>query len=398
MAAMTHAPDSPGTTSPALVEQLGQGIATALAGLDLHASSIHDATGEPVWISSDVFGPDDYALLLDALDCFALEPARACVERPVDERRCKLIFPVRDPRGMNRGAVMIEVTTRTLGGRGAEKALKPAFASLLRRLAMALADAGPARQPAPHETLGSSLTLYVQQLLKLRSSGRTRRYEILLRSNSEDDASEEAPRAVVERADAEGASGELDRHILGELVRWMTTHREALQREPASFTINLSAGALRNPDFLDSALAMLRPARLSPRMIGFELREGLARIWPREAERFVQQCDRSGLQVVIDDFTFHSDVLALLRYQSVKLLKIDPVLTVSALSDKVAQAKVVAITQASKVLGAHCVAKRIESAVARQWLAAIGVDFAQGYLLEGPLPLTELASLNLRSA
>ena len=43
----------------------------------------------------------------------------------------------------------------------------------------------------------------------------------------------------------------------------------------------------------------------------------------------------------------------------------------------------------------HCVAKRIESPTARQWLAAIGVDFAQGILLEGPLPITELASLRL---
>lgn len=395
---MTPSPEPSGAASPALVEQLGEGIATALAGLDLHSSSIHDANGEPVWISSGMLGPDDNIPLLDALDCFALEPGRACVERDISNGRSKLIFPVRDPRGMNRGAVMIEVTTLTLGGRGTEKVLKPAFASLLRRLAMALADTGSTAQRMPHETLGGTLTLYAQQLLKLRSSGRTRRYEILLRSNASDDICEEAPRAVVERADAEGATGELDRHIVGELVRWLAGNREALERDPASFTINLSAGALRNPEFLDSALAMLRAAHLSPRLIGFELREGLARIWPREAERFVRQCDRRGVQAVIDDFTFHSDVLPLLRHQSVKLLKIDPVLTVSALSDKVAQAKVVAIAQASKVLGAHCVAKRIESATARQWLAAIGVDFAQGYLLEGPLPLTELSSLNLRSA
>lgn len=394
---MTTIPESSNATAAA-VDQLGQGIAIALAGLELHGSSIHDATGEPVWLSNGVFGPDDYALLLDGLDCFALEPARACVERDIGGGRSKLTFPVRDPRGMNRGAVMIEVTTRTLGGRGEEKALKPAFASLLRRLAMVLADAPQAQEPARMETLGSSLTLYVQQLLKLRSSGRTRRYEVLLRSNAENDPSEEAPRAVVERADAEGATGELDRHILGELISWMTANREVLEREPASFTINLSAGALRNESFLDGVLDTLRQARLNPRMIGFELRERLCSLHPRDAERFVKQCDRSGLQVVIDDFTFHTDALPLLRYQSVKLLKIDPVLTVSALSDKVAQAKVVAIAQASKVLGAHCVAKRIESATARQWLAAIGVDFAQGYLLEGPLPLTELASLNLRSA
>jgi EAL domain-containing protein (putative c-di-GMP-specific phosphodiesterase class I) len=395
MAEIPQSNDAEGTSA---IEQLGQGIATALAGLELHASSIHDATGDPVWISAGIVGPDEYSLLLDALDCFALEPARSCYERECGEGRSRLVFPVRDPRGMNRGAVMVEVTSLTLGGRGAEKALKPAFATLLRRLAMALADLTPAEEPLPHGTLGNSLTLYVQQLLKLRSSGRTRRYEVLLRSNAEDDPSEVAPRAVVERADAEGATGELDRHILGELIRWMKTHSDALEREPASFTINLSAGALRNPGFIEIVLGMLRQARLNPRLIGFELREKLCQIWPGDAERFVQACDKSGLQVVIDDFTFHSDVLPLLRYQAVRLLKIDAQLTVSALTDKVAQAKVVAIAQASKVLGAHCVAKRIESATARQWLTAIGVDFAQGFLLEGPLPLTELASLNLRTA
>jgi EAL domain-containing protein (putative c-di-GMP-specific phosphodiesterase class I) len=60
------------------------------------------------------------------------------------------------------------------------------------------------------------------------------------------------------------------------------------------------------------------------------------------------------------------------------------------MKDKLAQALVVAISQASKVLGAHCVAKRIESAIARQWLSAIGVDFAQGFLLEGLVPLATL--------
>jgi EAL domain-containing protein (putative c-di-GMP-specific phosphodiesterase class I) len=61
----------------------------------------------------------------------------------------------------------------------------------------------------------------------------------------------------------------------------------------------------------------------------------------------------------------------------------------------VAQAQVAAISNAARMLGMHCVAKRIESAMARQWLTAIGVDFAQGYLLEGPLPITDLASLRL---
>ena len=38
--------------------------------------------------------------------------------------------------------------------------------------------------------------------------------------------------------------------------------------------------------------------------------------------------------------------------------------------------------QGSRVLGMHCVAKRIDSPMARQWLSAVGVDFAQGFLLD----------------
>jgi len=380
------------------IEQLGKSIPAALEGIEIHGTSIHDATGETVWMSTSMLGPDDYALMLDALDCFALEPLRSVYERDLESGRGKLIFPIRDPRGMGRGAVMLEINRRTLGGRASEKALKPAFAVVLKRLAMCLADGKQPQEPSAHETLGKSLTLYVQQLLKLRSSGRTRRYEVLLRSNDEGDPSIEAPKAVLDRADADEAKGELDRRILGELCRWLARHHDELEKDPATFSINLSAGALRDGKFVEYALELLRKARLSPRLLGFEIRESLCRRYPAEAESFVKAAEKAGCQVVLDDFTFHSDVLPLLRYRAVRLLKIDAQLTVKALSDKVAQAQVVAISQASKVLGAHCVAKRIESAVARQWLSAIGVDFAQGFLLEGPLPLKELASLKLRGS
>ena len=111
--------------------------------------------------------------------------------------------------------------------------------------------------------------------------------------------------------------------------------------------------------------------------------------------RFTELCDRIGCHVIIDDFTFHSEVLQLLRQRAVRMLKIDPSLTVKSLQDKIAQAQITAISHAARMLGMHCVVKRIESPLVRQWLAATGVDFAQGYLLEGPLPITELASLRL---
>jgi EAL domain-containing protein (putative c-di-GMP-specific phosphodiesterase class I) len=62
------------------------------------------------------------------------------------------------------------------------------------------------------------------------------------------------------------------------------------------------------------------------------------------------------------------------------------------MQDKLSQALVVAIAQACKVLGIHCVAKSVETQAALQWLTGIGCDLAQGFVLDRPLPLDSLAA------
>ena len=62
------------------------------------------------------------------------------------------------------------------------------------------------------------------------------------------------------------------------------------------------------------------------------------------------------------------------------------------MKDKLPQALVVAILQACKVLGVHCVAKRIESQSSLQWLTAVGCDFAQSFALEKPTSLESLVA------
>ncbi len=94
--------------------------------------------------------------------------------------------------------------------------------------------------------------------------------------------------------------------------------------------------------------------------------------------------------MVIDDFSFDSSVLPLLRSKALRLVKIDPKLTSVALKDKLSQALVVAIVQAVKVLGIHCAAKRVESQAALQWLTAIGCDLAQGPALSQVVPIESL--------
>ncbi|HMA12104.1 MAG TPA: EAL domain-containing protein [Steroidobacteraceae bacterium] len=382
---------------PTKVEEIALEISAALSSRTIYRTSIHDATGTSLWNSDGAIDEAEYSFVLDALDALALEPSRLCFERESGQGRGLVAFAARDPRGALHGALVVDAKLRSLGGRTGERLALPEFARLLHRLALRLAGSKPrgkvALPTAEHD--GLAVTLYVQQLLKLKSTGRTRRYEVLLRADSAESSPTEAPKDLLARAEEPASGGKLDRVVLGELCGWLAANRAQLDVEPAAFTVNLSTGALLDESFIDFAEKALRAAHVNPRLLGFEIREQQCRQHFDAAQRFVRSCEKLGFQVVIDDFTFHSDVLPLLRQRAVRMLKIDASLTVAALKDKVAQAQVAAISHGSRVLGMHCVAKRIESPVARQWLSAIGVDFAQGFLLEGPLPITELASLRL---
>jgi EAL domain-containing protein (putative c-di-GMP-specific phosphodiesterase class I) len=126
--------------------------------------------------------------------------------------------------------------------------------------------------------------------------------------------------------------------------------------------------------------------------VGFEISE-FACVQCRPAvQRFIEACEKLGCFLVIDNFSFDSNGFEFLGSKALRHVKIDPKLTTAAMKEKLPQALVVAILQACKVLGVHCVAKRIESQSSLQWLTAIGCDFAQSFQLEKPAPLDTLVS------
>lgn len=371
-------------------------LGEALSGCTVRRLSIHDATGQTVWNSGTALGADEQEFVLDALDSFALEPSRLSFERDATAAHGLVAFAARDPRGALHGALLIDVKLVTLSGRAGERSMPARGERLLRQLALRLGGVAPRVSLPPDAGFnGQPLALHVQQLQKLGAAGRTRRYEVLLRSTASASGKPELPQALIIEAEQPASGGKLDRAILAELCRWLIQNRAQFDVEPAAFSINLSTGALLDNTFPAYVTRTLRESRLNPRLIGFEIREQQCRNFPDAVQEFVARCEAIGCYVVLDDFTFHSDVLGLLRARAVRMLKICPTLTLEGLRDKVSQAQVAAISQGSRVLGIHSAAKRIESPQARQWLAAVGIEFAQGYLFESPVPLSDLSASRL---
>jgi EAL domain-containing protein (putative c-di-GMP-specific phosphodiesterase class I) len=219
-----------------------------------------------------------------------------------------------------------------------------------------------------------TLLLEVLPFGRLRSGGQSRRFQVL-------------PRLSAGKRDPAA----LDALVLQRLMAWLATHRAAWSTQPTSFTLNLSIASLEDERFVQKISAALNSHGISPETIGFEITEAVCTQRRAQVERFLAQCEKLGSWVVIDDFSFDSQVLPLLRSKAVRLVKIDPKLTSSVLKDKLCQALVIATVQAAKVLGIHCAAKKVDSQAALQWLTAIGCDFAQGAVLAGTQTLDSLS-------
>ncbi|MCS6947405.1 MAG: EAL domain-containing protein, partial [Steroidobacteraceae bacterium] len=254
------------------------------------------------------------------------------------------------------------------------------------------ATATAAVKPASRLTADAeqpAISLYVQQLMKLRSGGRTRRYEVLVRGQGA--AAKEMDADLIKALSLRDTAAAIDRAVVTELGRWLAANQKVWNSDPTSFSINLSLGSLLDPAFMRFVAERLRPSGVAPETIGFEVPEPIACKHRDEVARFMADCERLGCYVVLDDFTLHSDALSFLGSRATRVVKIDPRITAAAMKDRLSQAIVIAISQACKVLGLHCVAKRVDTTAARQWLAAVGVDFAQGYVLEDPRPIDALS-------
>jgi len=243
--------------------------------------------------------------------------------------------------------------------------------------APAVAAAAPvlaAAPPAPAAAASPPIDLV--PFAKLRAGGQTRRFQV-------------QPRGSASQRD----SAALDEQIVQQLLAWLAANRALWNGVPTSFTVNLSIATLEDERFLQKIGAALNTHGIAGETLGFEIAESLCAQQRAKVERFFSQCEKLGAWIAIDDFSFDSQVLPLLRSKALRMLKLDARLTAAALRDKLSQAVVVATVQAAKVLGIHCSAKKADSHASLQYLAAIGLDYAQGAALSRIVPLEAIATV-----
>src|SRR5690606_760577 len=108
------------------------------------------------------------------------------------------------------------------------------------------------------------------------------------------------------------------------------------------------------------------------------------------AEVLMRRLRKLGCGVALDDFGTGLSSLAYLRQLPVSMLKIDGSFVRDILRDVRSESLVQAVAQLARSMQMVTVAEYVETDPIRERIAALGVDYGQGFSIGRPVPLTDV--------
>jgi diguanylate cyclase (GGDEF)-like protein len=214
-------------------------------------------------------------------------------------------------------------------------------------------------------------------------------FEVLLRLN-DSEGNSVAPAKFLAAATRAQLMPEIDRWVIVNTLRQLNAHAEILSRHPAAFSINISGAALVKADFAQFIEAALTEHKVAANRIVFEVSEADAVANAGKAGPFFERVRALGCRVALDDFGSGLTSFAHLKDLPVDALKIDGSLVRDVLTHERAATLVAAIAQMARALGVKTVAECVETESVRERIAALGVDYAQGFSIGKSQPFGEV--------
>ena len=148
-----------------------------------------------------------------------------------------------------------------------------------------------------------------------------------------------------------------------------------------------------------SSSSLIEGSGLNPKVFCFEITETAAIANLEKAEQLMRRLRALGCEFALDDFGTGLSSLAYLRSLPVDMLKIDGSFVRDILKDPRAESMVQAIAHLARSMNLVTVAEYVETDEIRLRVAALGVDYGQGFAIARPVPMPEtLAALAMYSS
>jgi EAL domain-containing protein (putative c-di-GMP-specific phosphodiesterase class I) len=173
-----------------------------------------------------------------------------------------------------------------------------------------------------------------------------------------------------------------------QLARWRRSIDGAANLR---LTVNLSARQVTQPDIVDTVAEAIEEAGLDPQDIGLEITEHVLIEDAQTTASTMRRLQRLGVRLVIDDFGTGYSSLSYLKRYPIEVLKIDRSFIDGIADDTSGDLAIVtAIVRMASALGVDVIPEGVETEAQLQALRDLGCQYAQGFLLDRPLPSQDL--------
>ncbi|NRA72469.1 MAG: EAL domain-containing protein [Gammaproteobacteria bacterium] len=169
---------------------------------------------------------------------------------------------------------------------------------------------------------------------------------------------------------------------LNELSHWLIDSRY--------LSINLSAIHISQPQMVDSLLAILHQADVSPHAIRLEITEGVLIDDTDNAKQQLNRLKNAGFQIFLDDFGTGYSSLTYINQFPIDVIKIDQCFVRELASDKTSKAIVQTIANLAHNIDSYCVVEGVEELSQVAILKQLGCYHMQGYFFARPMPILDL--------
>ena len=213
------------------------------------------------------------------------------------------------------------------------------------------------------------------------------KYEILLRLRAED-GSLIRPAQFIGAAERFGLMPQIDLWVLDTLLNWYAAHPDELaQLEMVS--VNLSGESIGTPKMHRKIRRLLEGAEFPWQRLCFEITESQAIANIEATRAFIDTFKGLGCAFALDDFGSGFSSYGHLKELPIDLLKIDGQFVRHLDSSETDRAIVNSMAELARAVGVKTVAEFVENEDIAAKLAAMGVDYLQGYAIHEPSLLSE---------
>jgi EAL domain-containing protein (putative c-di-GMP-specific phosphodiesterase class I) len=230
------------------------------------------------------------------------------------------------------------------------------------------------------------LTLYAQPVVET-ASRRTTQHELLVRM-VDTDGSLVSPARFLPIAERFGLIREIDRWVVTETIAILRRRREDGHRPTVE--INLSGQSLGDTKLAAHIGRELHEAQVDPGQLVFEVTETTAIGNIAAARDFAHQLARLGCRFALDDFGAGFGSFYYLKHLPFDYIKIDGEFVRNCTVDVTDRLVIRAVVKLAQGMGTHTIAEFVGDEKTFATVAALGVDYAQGFHLGRPAPVERL--------